>query len=46
MFTSLFASVVANGRFLERVRNLEPGTVREPLRVLLKAADKTAATTT
>jgi len=30
--------------FVERVRNLKPGTIKEPLRVLVKPADKTAAT--
>jgi len=29
--------------FLERVRNLKPGTVKEPLRVVLRSALKEAA---
>jgi hypothetical protein len=28
--------------FLERIRNLKPGTVKEPLRVVLKGGDKVA----
>jgi hypothetical protein len=31
--------------FIERVRNLKPGTVKEPLRVVLRSALKAAATT-